>query len=406
MAAAAQGLLKQIVFAEQSALGTPATTGGQILRRTSEGFSLARDSYGNNEILSHQQDTGNTASIRKTAGKLDGILSAGTYSKPIGHLLRKDFAATSAITGLSITIAGSGPTYTLTRASGDFLTGGIKVGDIVRLTAGSFNAANSNKNLLVVSVVALVLTVRVLNGVALVAEGPIASATLSVPGKKSWVPTTGHTNKYASVEKWFSDLSKSETYTDVKVASADITIPATGDATVSFDMPGLGRTLGSSATIVSPTAETTSERLSAVNAPIILVNGVVTVLTGASFKIDGQIQPGEAEIGSNNISDHVRGRLKVSGQIMSKFTDTALQVLFDAQTVITLIIPIADGSSAAAEFMCFVMSAVKIFGDADDDGESKEIVRSYPFTAQLNGSGGASLANLQTIISVQDSLAA
>ncbi len=51
------------------------------------------------------------------------------------------------------------------------------------------------------------------------------------------------------------------------------------------------------------------------------------------------------------------------------------------------------------------MSAVKLFGDAIDDGEAKELIRTYPFTAQLNGSGGASLADHQTIISIQDSAA-
>jgi hypothetical protein len=62
--------------------------------------------------------------------------------------VRKAFATTTAMSGLSVTIAGSGPTYTVARASGSFITDGVKAGDVVRLTAGSFNAANLNKNLL------------------------------------------------------------------------------------------------------------------------------------------------------------------------------------------------------------------------------------------------------------------
>jgi hypothetical protein len=50
------------------------------------------------------------------------------------------------------------------------------------------------------------------------------------------------------------------------------------------------------------------------------------------------------------------------------------------------------------------MSRVKIFGDDADDGK-KQIVRSYPFTAEINGAGGAALANDQTICSIQDSAA-
>jgi hypothetical protein len=96
--------------------------------------------------------------------------------------VRRAFAAVAAITGLSITIAGSGPTYTVTRAAGSWLTDGVKVGQVGRLTAGSFNAANLNKNL-VICVTATVLTVMPVNGVALVAEGPIAAATWTPPAR-------------------------------------------------------------------------------------------------------------------------------------------------------------------------------------------------------------------------------
>ena len=41
-----------------------------------------------------------------------------------------------------------------------FLTGGIKIGDVVRLTAGTFNALNLNKNLLVLGVTLQLLSRR------------------------------------------------------------------------------------------------------------------------------------------------------------------------------------------------------------------------------------------------------
>jgi hypothetical protein len=45
-----------------------------------------------------------------------------------------------------------------------------------------------------------------------------------------------------------------------------------------------------------------------------------------------------------------------------------------------------------------------VFSDTPDDGE-KTIVRSYAFTAEYNGSGGAALALDQTILSIQDTQA-
>jgi hypothetical protein len=400
----AQGLLKQTVLAKQSALGAPATSGGKIKRRTNAIFTRNVDTYESNEIVSHQQSTGANAGIVKVGGKLDALLSPTTFSEQFASLLRKDAAATTAIATLSLTIAASAPNWTITRAAGDFLTGGIKAGDVIRITAGSVNAANLNKNCLVISLTATVLTVRPLNGVALVAEGPIASCTISVPGKKIWVPTTGHTNDFWSVEEWYPDVPASDLFTDCKIGKADITIPATGNATVSFDIPGLGRTRSASQQIASPSAETTTNILTAVNG-VIFVNGLITPITGAQVTIDGNIAPGEAEVGTNNISDLIRGEIMVSGSFTAKFSATTLQAAFDAQTVIKIFLVITDGSGGAADFVTFVMSAVKLFGDAPDDGESKEVIRTYPFTAQINGAGGASLADHQTIISIQDSQA-
>lgn len=398
----ALGLLKQTVFAKQSALNTAATTGGKIKRRTSSQFGLVKATYESNEIVSHQQSTGANHGVRSTKGKIDGLLSPATFSEQFYSLLRKDGAATTAITGLTLTIASSGSNWTITRSTGDFLTGGIKAGDVVRITAGSVNAANLNKNMLVISLTATVLTVRPVNGVAMASDTSVASCTITIPGKKTWVPTTGHTNDYWTVEECYTGLARFEQYVDCKIAKGDVAIPASGNATVSFDVPGLTRTKGSSQTITSPAAETTTNVLTAVNG-VVVVNGVVTPITGAQFSINGNIAPGEPEVGSNAITDMIRGEIAVAGSFTAKFSSVTLQDLFDNETVVKLFFVITDGTTGTADFITFVMSAVKLFGDDADDGEAKEIIRTYPFTAQLNGAGGASLADHQTIISIQDS---
>lgn len=401
--AVAQGVSTLIKRVKQSALGTPGSTGSQYARRVSATFNKVSETYASNEIASHQMSTGATEGPSATTGALNCELSPGTYALEFAALLRKDFAATSAITALSVTIAGSGPTYTITRSSG-WWTDGIKIGDVVRLSVGSLNAANISKNLLIVGLTQTVATVVPLNGVALVAEGPVAGCTVTVTGKKSWVPTTGHTNDYFSWEKWFADVTVSELFTDVKVASADVGIPATGIATVNFDLPGLGRTDGASEVLTSPTAESTTEVLGAVQGKVV-VNGTVTTVTGAQLQITGNITTGEAEVGSNSRSDHQRGRIAVSGSFTAKFSSSTLKTLRNDQTAVVLILAVANNATATSDFMTFVMPAIKVFSDDADDGE-KEVIRSYSFTAQYYGSGGAALASHATIISIQDSQAA
>jgi len=402
--AEAQGIAKQLSVKVQSALGTPATgSGGQLLRRRTSVFQRSRDTYQSDEIVSHQQSTGATAGLNRASGQISGLLSPSTYQILLANLLRKDYAATTAITGLSITIAGSGPTYTVTRSAGDFLTGGVKAGDIVRLTAGSFNAANLNKNLLVVSLTATVLTVRPLNAVALVAEGPIATSTLSVPGKKVFAANSSHTNTYLTFEEWYSDLSRSELFPDMKVAQAAVNLPATGNAEINFDIVGLSRTTSGTRVLTSPTSETTTTVLTAVNGGV-LVNGALTPLTSAQLTIAGNVTPSDAEIGSNFASDLQKGRVTVSGSFTAKFSGATLQTLFEQQTPVGLVLVVADGPADAADFITFNMSKIKLFSDTPDDGE-KTVIRSYSFTAEINGSGGTALANDLTILSIQDSQA-
>jgi hypothetical protein len=221
----AQGVAKQFAYKKQSAKGTAASgAGGQLLRRETATFSKKADSYSANEITSHQQHTGDVHGIRRSDGSINGLLSAGTYAPLIGSLLCKDMTATAAMTGLSITIAGSGP-YTVVRSAGSYLTDGVKIGDIVRITAGTYTGTARDINLLVTGVVALTLTVIVVNGSTLTAQGPIASSTVTVIGKKSRAPTSGHTNDYYTFEEWYSDLSKSHTWPDAQIAKATFRCP-------------------------------------------------------------------------------------------------------------------------------------------------------------------------------------
>jgi hypothetical protein len=189
----AVGVSKTLRYKKQSVLGTAVSgSGAQVLRRVTSDIDLSKDTYQSNEIRPDMQVGDFRHGMWKIGGGVSGELSPATYKDLIQSGLRRDFAAVSPITGASITIAGSGPTYTVTRAAGSFLTDGIKTGMTVRLSAGAFNAANIAKNLFVLSVVALVLTVMPVNGVALVAEGPIATSTVTATGKYTYIPAIAH----------------------------------------------------------------------------------------------------------------------------------------------------------------------------------------------------------------------
>lgn len=406
MVSPAQGLFKQTAFGKQTALGTPKVgAGGQILRRKSSIFTATKDSSTNDEIVSHRQDTGITYGMKKSGGKISGNLSPGTYAVLMAGALMADFAATTPMTiGTDCVSQAAAPQFT--DGSSAFLTSGIKVGDVVRFTGFTTTAVgNNSKNFWVTALTANSMTGVFLDGSAVLPKTETGSVTCSVVGKKSKAPLTGHTNDFFTFEEWYSDKSLSEVFPDCKVNQLSFGIPAAGPATLDMDIVGLGtRTRAGSQSFTTPASETTSDVVQAANGAL-YVNGVLTAhVTTLSLTADRGLTPVGASIGSRVSPDLNQGRLKVTGSFTGMFDDAVIQALFDAETPVSLCTVACSDTTATSEFVGFTLGRIKLTGDAPDDGE-KVILRTYPFTAEINGNGGAALAFDKTILTIQDSLA-
>jgi hypothetical protein len=394
----ATGIAKQLRYKLQPVWGTPpGATGAQVLRRVSSDLALKKATFESNELLASYQRNDFRHGTRSIEGTIQGELSPGTWKDIIAAALRRAFSAVTAITGASITIAGAGPTYTVTRAAGSYLTDGIKAGMVVRLTAGTFNAANINKNLLVLSLTATVLTVVPLNGVALVAEGPIAAATVTVPGRITYVPQTGHLDQLITFEHWHSDLSLSERFDDCKVNQVDFAFPPQGMSTIGVQILGKDVFTGGAQYFTSPTGETTSGILAAPNGIMVAQGVAVQVLTGFSISVKGNMTA-EPVCGSNVYADITEG------QVTALFESAAMRDFFFNESEVSLMAALPSSPLAASEFMSLVLPRVKLSDASKDDGD-KAIVQTLPFTALENVSGGAGQASERTTIWVQDSLA-
>lgn len=402
--ALAQGVFKQTRIARQVTKGTLALVGGGFIKRREQStFELAKESYTTeSEITSTQQLTSNTHGVRLVTGKVNGILSPATYSDEISSIMRRDFAAITAITAASITIAGAGPSYTITRAAGSYLTDGIKIGFVVRLTAGAFNIANLNKNLLVTAVTALVMTVLVVNTVALVPEGPITASTVTIPGKVTFIPSTGHTNIYHTVEEFYPDVPYSERNLDVKYLQASLSLPGSGNAKCNLSATGLNQTNAAVAYFTAPAAETTTQSLVAASG-LLLVGGIAQgIVTDLAIDIDGKGSPADGCAGTDVRPDVFVGKVMVSGSFTAYFDSGVIPSLFLNQTTTSLLSVLSTNASPTADFMSFAMSDVRINTSTPDDQETG-LKRTYNYVAVLNAAGGAGLATERTTLLVQDS---
>lgn len=404
----AQGTAKEIRIKRQVSKGALAgATLGQKLRRESGTFELQKESYTTeSEITSTRQVKSSRHGVKQINGSLNGINSPGTYSDILSSILRKDFAAVTPISTASFTIGGTVGAYTITRAAGSYLTDGIKIGMVIRLTAGSFNAANLNKNFYVTAVTALVITGTLFQGVpALVTEGPIASATMSVPGKVSYMPDSSHTNIYYTVEEWYSDAAISERNLDVKFTKADVAMPGSGNSTIKFSAIGLDQTADTTAYFTSPAAETSTDALVAANG-LLLVNGVSqAIITELSISIDGKGAAADGVIGTNIRPDVFSGNMMVSGSFSAYFDGGTVPDLFRNETTTSIMAALTSGSSAASDFQTFTMKNVKLNTSTPDDNQTG-LKRSYSFVALYNSAGGTALADHATTLMVHDSQAA
>lgn len=399
----AKGTAKVVAYKKEVTFGVlPGATLARQLRRVTADFNLEKETYESNEIRTDRQVADFRHGVRSVSGSLNGELSSRTYADFMQSLLARDFTNGAAFTGLSITIAaGTGTTWVITRATGSWLTDGVLVGQVVRLTAGSFLAGNLNKNGLVTAVTALGLTVVPLNGIPFLTQGTaVTSATLSIVGRVTSVPATAHTDDSYTIEEWYSDITQSEVYTGMKVGSMAVQLPASGLATVDFSFMGkdLSQT-GTSQYFTSPAVQGTDGIYAAVNG-VMLVNGEpVALVTSADFSVERALENATA-VGSNSVADIFTGRIRVNGNLSVYFQDGVFRNYFNNETTVSLVLTLTEDNTQGADFISFTIPKVKLGSFTKSDGELG-ITASTSFVGLLNDVTGSGLA--PTTVMIQDS---
>ncbi len=384
MSILAKGVDKKIAYRKETTWGVVAPdSGAKQLRRVTSQFNQMAEELQSAEIRQDYQIADYRHGSLSTEGSLNGELSPSTYADFFAAALAKNFAAGGSTTGASLTIAVSGSFYTITRAAGSWLTDGFYVGNIIRLTGAGFTPANVGKNIQILSMTALVLTVRTFDDNTLTAEGPIAAAGAAVVGKQTFAPLTGHTSDSFTVEEFYGGVNVSEVHTGNKVGSVAVQLPASGFCTVDFTFMGKGMMqTGASQHFATATAASTTGLTVGVSGSV-LVNGVPAgVITNASFNIDRGLEAAVV-VGSKYAADIFDGRINVTGDFSTYFENEVYRDYFIDETKISLVFALTTGSEANAEVISFVLPSVKLGSSSRNDGETG-IVQDHSFQAILN----------------------
>jgi len=404
----AVGVKKTVAFKKQSGLGVIATGGaatGQYLRRVTSTIDLSKNTFKSNEILPSQQRRDYRHGVRSISGSLSGELSVGAYQAFFESMCRQAVQA-AATTGALINVTSAvitGAAGTFTRAAGSYLTDGFKIGDVVNWTGwATTGTANNAHNFLITALTATVMTVLAIDGVPIGAKAAGDSVTCTVVGKKTWVPASGHTRDYYTIEHFNSDISQSEVFTDCVIASLKLSLSPSDMTKVEWGILGLNLTTSTSAYFTSPTAAATGGILTGVNGILIINGTAVAFVTSMTLDMEGSYTAPGGVVGAVVDPDIFPGGVDVTGQMTLFFVDGTYRDLFVGEVETSATVVMTANNTPNAPFVAINMSRVKFGGATKDDGE-KGIMLTIPFTALENINGGAAVANLQTTISFQDS---
>lgn len=403
----ATGVFKKLSLKRQTALNTKAPSGGagtaQYMRRVTSTLDLSKATYTSAEILASQQRRDFRHGVRSVGGSISGELSVGGYQKPFESIMRQ-VVQVAATTGalITVTAASTGNDIgTFTRSAGSFITDGFKIGDVVRWTGwATTGVPNNAHNMMITALSATVMTVITLDGVDIGAKAAGDSVTCTLAGKKTWVPASGHTRDYYTIEHFFADIAQSEQFSDCVFTGATITLPPTGMATVEFPVMGLDMQTGTAEYFTTPAAAPTGGILAAVNGVLLVAGVPVATITGLTITLNGNYSKPGGVVGANVDPDVFPGVFEASGQITVLFQNATYRDMFVNETEAAIAVALTDSNVAAAGFTSFVMSRVKFGGATKDDGQAG-LTLTMPFTALENVSG--STVDLPTTISIQDS---
>lgn len=375
-----------VAYKAESTFNTPASgAGGTIFRpNAGPGLKLARPSVRSNEIRADGKTSMGRLGSKSVAGSYSADLSVGTFDPLLEAIFRGTYVPAVAITFATMTsiTTQAGPPSTITAAAGSWITQGVRVGDVIRLS-GHSTAANNSKNLRVTAVTALILTVAD----ALITDaGADTTGTLTIQ-KKLTQPSTP-TRRSFTFEEYNSDIDLTKIATGCRISSLKMTGGPDAMALAEFGIVGADLaplSSGSSPTFSSPTLSG-SIGLTWIDALIRIGGADRLNLTAFELMMDMSAK-GLPVIGSVVTPDVFENNLDVSGsftttvQDLIDFTNYATEIEFEFMAL--LVEPEAEPKDNISLFS----ARCKASGYDDQLGQDGAKLVTIPFMVGTKGAG-------------------
>jgi hypothetical protein len=370
-------VLTKVIRKKEAVYGTlPGAAGAREFLRVSDSIALKKNKIQSAAVQSNAQRPMSVHGGRTVDGNIGVEMALGLIDLELASIVRRDWTAVTPLTGLTVTAAATAPHFV--RSAGSWITDGLALGMLVKFTGFTAGAAvNNGKLYTIIALTALNITVAE----AVVAAASSPGIGLTVPGKITYIPETGHTNDSYTIEKWYAAVGESLRFTGQRVASIKLGLSA--DDKVSGDIAYMGqdRQKGVAQYYTSPAAPGGGDML-VTPSGLAVINGTATkVCTNFSLDINGNASVGKT-VGSNVTPDVFMDMIDVSGQISVYYENGVMDDYFDQGAAISLINRLDDGIGGA---FVVAMPYVKIFGGGESG--DKEIIRQYDYVAGPNVAG-------------------
>lgn len=335
--------------------GVAATAGAGALQMRltdSPGLTLARGNIQSGERRADDMTPMGRLGGKSVGGSYNSELSVGGFTDSLMEAgLRRIWSA-----ALVMALAdGATTANTITRATGSWITSGVKVGDIVTITTDA-TAANNNLRLRVTAVTATTLT---LAGNPLTVNATARAFTVTRLKK---LTTAGlRTNYSYTVEQYDEDIDVSELFLGCRLSSFALSFRPNAHATVSWTFVGMDRTLltiGTSPWFTAPDV-TTGISLVADDSAI-RFNGIdVAKFTGMDLTVSVEAA-GQPVIGSLVTPDIYTNTANVTGSISAIREDFSRLTMYDSETEFELSVLLSEPVAAPRPAIGIYLPRVKV----------------------------------------------
>ena len=371
----------ELRYGAETALGTQSAAAGQVLRRISSTLALTKDAFTSNEVRPDQQIYDARHGVRRVTGNVQGELSTKSYDDFIEASLRGTWTAgvsvqntTPAMSSATLTATTGATTGTFTASAGSFLTAGLRIGDVFRVTGSTGNA---NKNFRIVGMTATTLTVYPAPATATAAS----TWTIAVQGKKL---ATGTQQRSFTIEQYYPDIDVAETFLGCRIGEMQVSLPPTDMATISFGVQGVNmlNTSGASAPVfASPTAAASTGILAGVNGSLSVAGAPSALITQLDFTVSNNLNS-QPVVGSTQVPEIFYGRTVVNGTLSAYFADQTMLNYFLNETELAIAAQLDDANGT--DFMCVRMNRVKLMGATKTVGPDGGVILQSPFQSLLS----------------------